>query len=108
VSAYGSTDLDASALVIPMVGFLHRSDPRVQSTVRAVARELTGPDGTLTYRYRSGDGLQGEEGAFSICSFWLAQALATIGDYEAGLCNFEAMLGNAQPRQSRGALLGGD
>jgi GH15 family glucan-1,4-alpha-glucosidase len=95
VSAYGSTDLDASALVIPMVGFLHRSDPRVQSTVRAVARELTGPDGTLTYRYRSGDGLQGEEGAFSICSFWLAQALATIGDYEAGLCNFEAMLSRA-------------
>lgn len=95
MSAYGFTDLDASALVIPMVGFLHRSDPRVQNTVRAVARELTAPDGTLTYRYRSPDGLEGEEGAFSICSFWLAQALATIGDYEAGLSKFEAMLSRA-------------
>ncbi len=95
VSAYGSKDLDASALVIPMVGFLHRSDPRVQSTVRAVARELTAPDEILTYRYRSPDGLAGDEGAFSICSFWLAQALATVGDYQAGVNQFEEMLSRA-------------
>ena len=95
VSAYGSADLDASVLVIPMVGFLRRTDPRVQSTVRVVARELTAPDGALTYRYRSPDGLGGTEGAFSICSFWLAQALAMTGDYEAGLRIFEEMLSRA-------------
>ncbi len=95
VNAYGSTDLDASVLVIPMVRFLHRSDPRVQSTVRAVARELTAPDGTLTYRYRSPDGLKGEEGAFSVCTFWLAQARAMVGDHEAGVGMFEEMLSRA-------------
>jgi GH15 family glucan-1,4-alpha-glucosidase len=95
VSAYGASDLDAAALVIPMVGFLHRSDPRVRSTVRAVAQDLTTPDGLLVYRYRSPDGLRGEEGAFSICTFWLAQALAMVGDYDSGLRIFEEMLSRA-------------
>ncbi len=95
VAAFGSSDLDASALVIPMVNFLHRSDPRVQSTVRAIARDLTTPDGTMVYRYRSEDGLEGTEGSFSICTFWLAQALAMIGDYEAGVSIFEQMLSRA-------------
>lgn len=48
--------------------------PSVQSTVRAIARELTTADGELVYRYQHTDGLDGEEGAFSICTFWLAQA----------------------------------
>jgi GH15 family glucan-1,4-alpha-glucosidase len=95
VAAYGSTDLDASALVIPMVKFLHRSDRRVQSTVRVIARELTTPDGSMAYRYRSDDGMRGEEGAFSICTFWLAQALAMIGDHEEGTRMFEQMLSRA-------------
>ena len=95
VAAFGSRELDASALVIPMVNFLHRSDPRVRSTVRAIARDLTTPDGSMVYRYRSEDGLDGTEGSFSICTFWLAQALAMIGDYEAGVRIFEQMLSRA-------------
>lgn len=95
VRAYGATDLDASALVIPMVHFLDRHDPRVAATVRAIARELTAADGMLVYRYRAPDGLEGEEGAFAIGSFWLAQALAMIGDRAAGVRIFEHMLSRA-------------
>lgn len=95
VRAYGAADLDASALVIPMVRFLGRHDPRVISTVRAVARELTTADGMMAYRYRAPDGLEGEEGTLSICTFWLAQALAMIGDREAALAIFEGMLSRA-------------
>jgi GH15 family glucan-1,4-alpha-glucosidase len=54
----------------------------VRATVRAIMRELTSADGELVYRYRGGDGLEGEEGAFSICTFWLAHALALTGDRE--------------------------
>jgi GH15 family glucan-1,4-alpha-glucosidase len=78
--SYDDAALDAAALVIPMVRFLPWEHPRVVSTVRAIQRGLTGADGELVYRYRSPDGLEGEEGAFSICTFWLAQALAGIGD----------------------------
>ena len=78
--SYDDEALDAAALAIPMVRFLPWDHPRVVSTVRAVQRELTTPDGELVYRYKSPDGLEGEEGAFSICTFWLAQALAGIGD----------------------------
>ncbi len=82
VQAYDTEALDAAALVIPMVRFLPWEDPRVRSTVHAIARELTSADGELVYRYRSPDGLEGEEGAFSICTFWLAHALACIGERE--------------------------
>jgi GH15 family glucan-1,4-alpha-glucosidase len=95
VQAYGDEALDAAALAIPMVRFLPWSDPRVQSTVRAVARELTSADGELVYRYRHPDGLEGEEGAFSICTFWLAQALAMIGERERAERVFRRMLGHA-------------
>ncbi|HJP57439.1 MAG TPA: glycoside hydrolase family 15 protein [Gemmatimonadales bacterium] len=78
--SYDDAALDAAALAIPMVRFLPWQHPRVVSTVRAIQRGLTTPDGELVYRYRSPDGLEGEEGAFSICTFWLAQALAGIGD----------------------------
>jgi GH15 family glucan-1,4-alpha-glucosidase len=80
---YGDDALDAAALAIPMVRFLPWEHPRVVATVRTIARDLTSPDGELVYRYLSPDGLDGEEGAFSICTFWLAQALAGIGDAEA-------------------------
>ena len=79
VQAYGNDALDAAALAIPMVGFLPWDHPRVISTVDAIARELTSADGELVYRYRYPDGLEGEEGAFSICTFWLAQDLAMTG-----------------------------
>ena len=80
VQAYDTDALDAAALVIPIVRFLPPDDPRVRATVRAVARELTSADGELVYRYRASDGLEGEEGAFSICTFWLAHALAITGE----------------------------
>ncbi len=95
VRYYGSTDLDAAVLVIPMVRFLHRSDPRVKSTVRRLAHDLRAGGSRMIYRYRSEDGLDGQEGAFSICTFWLAQALAMIGDYREGQELFEYMLSHA-------------
>ncbi|HEU5171784.1 MAG TPA: glycoside hydrolase family 15 protein [Gemmatimonadales bacterium] len=93
--AYDSDWLDAAALAIPMVRFLPWDHPRVRSTVRAVARELTSADGELVYRYRSPDGLEGEEGAFSICTFWLAQALAMIGEVDRAHRLVERMLRHA-------------
>jgi GH15 family glucan-1,4-alpha-glucosidase len=95
VQSYDDTALDAAALAIPMFRFLPWNDPRVHSTVRAVARELTTMDGELVYRYRHADGLEGEEGAFSICTFWLAQALAMIGERERAERVFRRMLRHA-------------
>jgi GH15 family glucan-1,4-alpha-glucosidase len=95
VQAYEYDALDAAALAIPMVRFLPWNHPRVHSTVRAIARELTTADGELVYRYRHADGLEGEEGAFSICTFWLAQALAMIGERERAERVFRRMLRHA-------------
>jgi GH15 family glucan-1,4-alpha-glucosidase len=78
--AYGSKALDAAVLLIPQVGFLPPSDPRVAGTVEAVQRELAS-DGFVR-RYltdHTDDGLHDDEGVFLICSFWLADALAMIG-----------------------------
>ena len=79
---YGSDQLDASVLMIPLVGFLPPTDPRVVSTVEAVQRELM--DHGFVLRYRTSDdgavdGLTGREGAFLACSFWLVDCLAMIG-----------------------------
>jgi len=93
--AYDDEALDAAALAIPMVRFLPWNHPRVISTVQAVARELTSADGELVYRYRHPDGLEGEEGAFSICTFWLAQALTMIGERERAERVFRRMLRHA-------------
>jgi GH15 family glucan-1,4-alpha-glucosidase len=95
VQSYDDTSLDAAALAIPMVRFLPWNHPRVHATVRAVARELTTLDGELVYRYRHPDGLEGEEGCFSICTFWLAQALAMIGERERAERVFRRMLQHA-------------
>lgn len=95
VQAYDSEALDAAALAIPMVRFLPWEDQRVRSTVQAIARELTTADGELVYRYRSPDGLEGEEGAFSICTFWLAHALACIGERERADSIMRRMLRHA-------------
>ncbi|MEU4608642.1 glycoside hydrolase family 15 protein [Kribbella sp. NPDC023972] len=78
--AYGSKALDAAVLLIPQVGFLPPDDPRVAGTVEAVQRELA-YDGFVR-RYitdHTDDGLPGDEGAFLICSFWLADSLSLIG-----------------------------
>ncbi|HEX2072697.1 MAG TPA: glycoside hydrolase family 15 protein [Geodermatophilus sp.] len=78
---FGSTALDASNLMLPIVGFLPADDPRMLATIDAIAERLTDERG-LVYRYRTEegvDGLAGEEGTFLLCTFWLAQALALAG-----------------------------
>ncbi len=95
VQSYDHDALDAAALAIPMVRFLPWNHPRVHGTVHAIARELTTQDGELVYRYRHPDGLEGEEGAFSICTFWLAQGLAMIGERERAERVFRRMLRHA-------------
>ena len=76
--SFGSDELDASSLMVALVGFLPADDPRVLATVDATEERLTDQRG-LVYRYRSHDGLEGEEGTFLLCTFWLAQALAQAG-----------------------------
>jgi GH15 family glucan-1,4-alpha-glucosidase len=76
--SFGSDELDASNLMIPIVGFLPASDPRVLATIDAIEDRLTDDRG-LVYRYLAEDGLEGEEGTFLLCTFWLAQALAMSG-----------------------------
>ena len=78
--AYGSPLLDASLLLMPLVGFLPPDDPRIRSTVAAIERQLTA--GGFVLRYDTGatdDGLSSGEGAFLACSFWLADAWISIG-----------------------------
>lgn len=86
--AFDHDDLDASALLIPIVGFLDSDDNRVRSTLAAIERDLTDDHG-LVYRYRSGDGLRPGEGTFLLCTFWLAHALALEGEVERARDVFE-------------------
>jgi GH15 family glucan-1,4-alpha-glucosidase len=89
----GSDALDASNLMMPIVGFLPADDPRMLATIEAVEARLTDERG-LVYRYRTEegvDGLAGEEGTFLLCTFWLAQALAMAGKVERA----EAVFGRA-------------
>jgi len=95
---YDTDALDASLLLLPLVRFLPPGDERVRSTVLAVADELT-KDG-LVLRYRTGetdDGLSGEEGTFTICSFWLVSALAEIGEIDRARDLCERLLAYASP-----------
>lgn len=95
--SFGSDALDASALMLPIVGFAPPDDPRMRATVEAVRDGLTGPNGLL-YRYRCGDaddGLTGEEGTFVLCTFWLAHALALMGEVAAAREVFERAAGYA-------------
>ena len=92
---YGSDELDASVLMMPLVGFLPATDPRVVSTVEAVERELM--DDGFVLRYRTADdgavdGLEGREGAFLACSFWLADCLHMIGRTADAQALFERLL----------------
>jgi GH15 family glucan-1,4-alpha-glucosidase len=77
--AFGSDDLDASSLILFIVGFLPPDDPRMLATVEAVSTRLTDEYG-LVYRYLARDGLPGKEGTFLLCTFWLAQAWAIAGE----------------------------
>ena len=86
--SFGSDDLDASNLMLSLVGFLPGDEPRVLSTINATEERLTDARG-LVYRYRSQDGLEGEEGTFLLCTFWLAQALARAGHTTRARTAFE-------------------
>jgi GH15 family glucan-1,4-alpha-glucosidase len=86
--SFGSEELDACSLMIPLVGLLPATDGRVLATIDAVEDRLTDDRG-LVYRYRCPDGLDGEEGTFLLCTFWLAQALALAGRQERARTVFE-------------------
>src|SRR5207237_2880737 len=77
--SFGSEELDASNLMMPIVGFIAADDPRMKATIDAIADRLTDDHG-LVYRYLADDGLEGEEGTFLLCTFWLAQALALAAE----------------------------
>jgi GH15 family glucan-1,4-alpha-glucosidase len=94
--SYGSRELDASLLLIPLVGFLPPTDPRMLGTIAAIERELlqdgfvlrypTGPEGEAV------DGLPGREGAFLACTFWLADNYALVGRLEDARRLFQRLL----------------
>ncbi|TWP36795.1 glycoside hydrolase family 15 protein [Leekyejoonella antrihumi] len=95
---YGSTALDASLLLAPLVRFLPNDDPRIRATVLAIADELT-QDG-LVLRYRTeetDDGFRGAEGSFTICSFWLVSALCEIGELDRARALCAKLLSLAGP-----------
>ncbi len=90
---YGGEALDASLLLIPLVGFLPPDDPRVVATVEAIQRELVEDGLVLRYRQeRTSDGLRGGEGTFLVCSFWLADALSMMGRVDEAEALFERLL----------------
>jgi GH15 family glucan-1,4-alpha-glucosidase len=77
VGTYGGSRMDASLLLLPIYDFLPPSDPRIRNTVDRVISELR--DGRFMRRYRTPDGIDGDEGGFVLCGFWLAEALALCG-----------------------------
>lgn len=86
-------DLDASALVLPLVGFLPANDPRMRSTVERIQKGLS--IGGLIHRYRSPDGLAGQDAAFVLCNFWLVDNLALQGGMDKARALFEQLVGYA-------------
>ncbi|GII93824.1 glycoside hydrolase family 15 protein [Sinosporangium siamense] len=93
--SYGSRELDAALLLIPVVGFLPASDPRVISTIESIENELMVDGFVLRYPVAAEnpvDGLPGREGAFLACSFWLAEAKAMIGRRDEAVELFERLL----------------
>ena len=82
VQSYGSDNLDAANLMLPLVGFIPATDPMMRSTIKATQKELTNKQG-FVYRYRKfDDGLHGTEGSFIICTFWLADNLIHLGQID--------------------------
>jgi GH15 family glucan-1,4-alpha-glucosidase len=96
--AFDSDELDAAQLLMPILGFLPATDERMKSTIDAIADDLT--EGGLVLRYKNegglnADGLSGEEGTFTICSFWLVACLAQAGEVERARELFEQLTGYA-------------
>ena len=98
---YGDDALDASLLLALLMRFLPPDDPRVRATVLAIADELTVDGLVLRYRVEeTDDGLTGEEGTFTICSFWLVSALVEIGELEPGQAAVRAAAVVRQPARA--------
>jgi alpha,alpha-trehalase len=97
---YKTDDLDASLLLLPIMGFLPPDDERIKATVLAIADELTEDGLVLRYRVEGTDtGFSGEEGTFTICSFWLVTALAMIGETGRAHALCQKLLSFAGPLQ---------
>ena len=96
VQAYDSDALDATGLLLPIVGFLPFDDERIQGTIEAIENGLV-EDQVLVHRYDGDDGLPGEEGAFVLCSCWLIDALALSGRVDEACERFEALLEYVSP-----------
>ena len=93
VQHYGSKDPDASLLMLPLVGFLPATDPRIAGTVRLIQERLVHDGFVRRYPTSSGvDGLPGGEGAFLLCTFWLADNLALQGRHDEAVEVFERLL----------------
>jgi GH15 family glucan-1,4-alpha-glucosidase len=94
VQCFGSKELDASLLMIPLVGFLPPDDPKVQGTVAAIGRELMPHGFVRRYQTEQGiDGLPPGEGAFLPCSFWYADNLALMGRLDEARALYERLIG---------------
>jgi GH15 family glucan-1,4-alpha-glucosidase len=96
--SFDSDELDGGVLLMPLVGFLPATDPRMRSTIEVIARELTEDGLVLRYANDEGlnaDGLSGEEGTFVICSFWLVSCLALAGEIERAEALFDQLVGYA-------------
>ena len=95
--SYGSSDVDAALLVLPLVGIEPAESPRVRGTIDAVMADLDA-GGSLLYRYRPGDdGVAGSQGGFLACSFWLVQALAVTGRVSQAAELVHALVAMASP-----------
>jgi len=93
VQSFGSGALDASNLMIPIVGFVGHDDPRARATAERIADELSADGFVYRYVADGGDGLSGEEATFAICSFWLVECLAEAGETERARKLFERLIG---------------
>lgn len=88
--------LDASLLTFPLVGYCKATSPRMVSTIKLIQERLT--ENSLLYRYRDlEDGLNGKEGAFGICNFWLIENLAKTGEIEKAMTLFDTIVKGAGP-----------
>ena len=111
--SFDSDALDASTLMLLLTGFLPPDDPRIRATVDAIADRLTDDRG-FVYRYLAPDGLDGAEGTFAICTFWLVECLATLGETRRARSLFEQLtsfandvgLMSEETDSSTGELLG--
>lgn len=102
----GSTYVDSSALLMPLMRFIGAKDPRWLSTLRVIENDLV--EDSLVYRYKNHDhdGLDGEEGTFSMCTFWYVECLSRAGDIEKARLVMEKMLGYANHLGLYGEELG--